>query len=81
MEIHHALETKQTNYKLSCTYVRIMIKLFSHLYVCLHAHIADDGKNNSRNLKCFSNELSFHVLIMSHNCFGIFADDALCVVK
>jgi hypothetical protein len=22
----------------------------------------------------------FHVLIMSNNCFGIFADDALCVM-
>lgn len=39
-------------------------------------------KNSNKNLMCLNNELSwqkFHVLIISHNCFGIFADEALCV--
>ncbi|CRL07684.1 CLUMA_CG020641, isoform A [Clunio marinus] len=80
----HALKTKQTNYKLSRTYVH-HDKNFAHLHMFAsppHSHhefyADDDDKNNIAKFKVLLQmNYHFHVLIMSHNYFGIFADDAL----
>jgi hypothetical protein len=48
----------------------------------VNEHTAADDKNNGRKFKVLLlMNYHFHVLIMSNNCFGIFADDALCVAE